>query len=337
MFLSNFFTLNAQKNSFIPRDTILKIFKNNSVYDALYKISINANQEIDYKSLYYDKELKEYLLKILNRNDFCKRELDKEIKKYSKLLEDKDFLKNRIKGYLFERKRGKQIDSILKSDKLIKKLKDSVLLNRILFEGKSINCKKAIPNLNLLTKIKYKEVYDSIKKWSKEIPEKDFMTELLSFNDPNSQKQFKTKIENYIKNNGKNESFRIYQDIIRECNTSYVYSLVSNLLTVNEAEAIIYENIMNKKGISIGTKAINSSVNFEFSRNIFYLIDLFKMPYESLSNEFNIVSDSGNEIEQDKFIKKNKKQLLKILSEGCNLMKKEEEYWMKNKPFYKKK
>ena len=334
-----FFKLSAQQTRFISRDTLLNIFKNNTIYKSLDMIGslINYDQNLDYKNLYYDKELKNYFIKSLNRNSISEYQIEKDVIGYIQQLNEKEYLKSDIRSFLYERKRGKQIDSILKSEKLILKFKDSVIKDRISLYKKNRNFKNSIPELRILTKIKYHEVYDSIKKWSIELPNKNFMQELLGFNDPTTQKMFDKKIENYIKTNGEKESFKYYQNIIYDTNTAYVSSKIYNLLSIDNPEVVLYDNITNSKGETTSTNGIYTSSNFEFSRNIFYIIKVYKLPYENLLKEFKEISERGNEETKNKFIKKNKGLLKKILIEGCNLMKKDEEYWMKNMPFYKKK
>ncbi|WP_375604865.1 hypothetical protein [Flavobacterium davisii] len=332
--------MNAQQIKYVSRDTILNIFKNNNVYDAIDKIRDQISYErgdLDYKSLYFDKEIKTYFLKSLDRNSRCQYELENKNREYIKLLDDKKRLEYEVESYLYRKKRSKQIDSILKSEKLILKLKDSVIADRILLYKNGRDCKGAIPNLYLITKIKYPEAYDSIKKWSKELLEWNFTEELLAFNDPDAVNLFNEKVNNYVKTNGKNESFRDYHNIVSYINTSSINNKLYDLLLVNRQEVIMSEHVFNADGTFAKSNSIYTSPNFDFAGKVFYLVDKYKLPYELIKNEFDKVAKSNDISIKDKFVKKNIKILKKIVIEGCSKMEKEEEYWMVNMPFYKKK
>lgn len=334
------YKMNAQQIKYVSRDTLLYIFKTNNIYDAIDNIRNVISYErgsLDYKNIYFDKELKEYFLKSLDRNSRCQYKTENEIKKYRKLLNGEEFLKSEIRGYLYERKRGKQIDSILKSETLIKKFKDSVLEQEIYLEKKRNNYKNAIPNLHLITKIKYLEAYDSIKKWNKELPEWNFTEELLAFNDPESKREFDKRVANYVKNNGTNESYRYFLDVIREINTAYGYSKLLDLIAVNKVEITMQAPVFNVDGVVVDTDNSESPVSFLLlgSVNLLHWVNHYKLPYENLiiQNELLLGSDVKK---QDEFIKKNLPEIKKALLDIVKIKEKEEEYWMKNMPYYKK-
>ncbi|OWP74100.1 hypothetical protein BWK62_15050 [Flavobacterium oreochromis] len=331
--------MNSQQVKFLTRDTILTIFqKSNNIFEAIDEIKNTISYEagyLDYKSLYFDNEIKSYFLKSLDRNFRCKYELELENKKYIKLLDNKKRLEYEIESYLIGKKRRKQIDSVLKSEKLISKFKDSIIVDRISLYKSERNCKGAIPNLDLLTKLKYPEVYDSIKKWSRELPERNFTEELLAFNDPDTQKQYDLKVKQYVQTNGKYESFRYYENKIKEVNTAFVFSKINNLLSINNPEVVMYEHVIKTDGTSYSI-GIETSPNFDFTEKVFVLANRYEIPCVLIKEEFNKVRKSNDTKAKDKFVKTNIESIKNIVKECCIKMNKDEEYWMVNMPFYKK-
>ncbi|OWP84399.1 hypothetical protein BWK59_05590 [Flavobacterium davisii] len=332
--------MNAQQTKYIPRDTIVTIFKKNNIYDAIDKINNLISYErgdLDYKSLYFDKEIKTYFLKSLNRNSRCQYELENKNREYIKLLDDKKRLEYEVESYLYRKKRSKQIDSILKSEKLILKLKDSVIADRILLYKNGRDCKGAIPNLDLITKIKYREAYDSIKKWSKELLEWNFTEELLAFNDPDAVIIFNDKVANYVKNNGENEFYASYSQRIRGLNTAYSYSKLIDLITIKKDELVMQAPVYLVDGRMVSDDVYRSA-NYQLlgGSNLFFLLKYYKLPFDNLNDEYKI-NHGRDSKKQNEFIQRNRFEIKKAILELVKIKQKEEEYWMKNMPFYKKK
>jgi hypothetical protein len=331
-------TIYSQEKAVLDRNSILKLFKTFEPLKAQDSILNTNYYNLDYKALYYDLELKSYFLKCLDQKAFFEIKMNEEIESYKKIISNPVRLNDEIKSYLYERKRDKQIDSILKDQQLIKKLKDSVIANEILFKKKVRNFKNYLPPINLLVKLKYLEVYKTIKQWSIENSQHNFFKEKLSFNDPESQIEFDKRVTNYVNANGKNESYRYFLDVIREINTAYGYSKLLDLVAVNKVEITMQAPVFNVDGVVVDTDNSESPVNFLLlgSVNLLHWVNYYKLPYENLiiQNELLLGSDTRK---QNEFIEKNLPEIKKALLDIVKIKAKEEEYWMKNMPFYKKK
>jgi hypothetical protein len=341
-----FSTVINGQNKKLQKENIVSYFADNNAFDALEKINdkLFDGYFIDYKSFYLDTEIKKNILLCLDRRGLKELEINKYMEVYKKNNLDIEYFKYSLKSYINDKKRKIKIDSLLLTKELINTYTDSILNHRYEFLKKDIknSYEGTIPNLNTVVLFKYPEVYDSIKKWNKKNIKLDLFDELIKYNDPDAIKLFDKKVENYVKSNGSNTNYTNnknanFSSFIRDCNTSYTFSKVAELIKIDHVEVLFYGHHVNING---ETTSNNIYVNENFSIlnkvNFFTLITKYKLPYEKLIKEYTLIK-SGDLISEKKFMNKNNKTIKKAILDISEEMKKEEEYWMKNMPFYKKK
>ncbi|MFK7061585.1 hypothetical protein V3Q90_15835 [Flavobacterium oreochromis] len=338
-------TINAQFKK-LHRDSIVYYFKNNEPIIASKKINekLLKGYIIDYKSLYNDNEIKRYFLECLNRKRCGELEINEYITEYRKNNLDIDYFKYSLKSYINDTKRKINIDSIFASKSLIDIYRDTIINHRYEFLKKDLKTsyKGCIPNLNTLVKLKYREVYDTIKKWNIDNSSLDLFDELLKFNDPDAVKIFDKKVENYVKSNGEKDHYANlkksrYDSFIRESNTSFTFSKLTELIKIHKTNVYFYGHIISKDG---NMQSEDSYMNENFylldRTGFFDLILKYELPYHGLIKARRNIEINDLQKEK-KFMKDNYKEIIKAILDISNKMKEEEEYWMVNMPFYKKK
>ncbi|PKQ70333.1 hypothetical protein [Raineya orbicola] len=185
----------------ITRDQMLHYFKNNPPFEAEEKIKKLEYENFNYKSVYDDKELKSYVLKLVDRREYFEHEVRKDMQRYLEIIADTNRLKDDIWSFLYKRKRSdKVVDSLVQIPSIITQYRDSVIQETEKRYRRRPN-KLSIPDdTRFVEMFKYREVYDSIKLWSKlDSREKYFIT-LFDYNDPEIIKKTKDLVKRLLKN-----------------------------------------------------------------------------------------------------------------------------------------
>ncbi|SHF93055.1 hypothetical protein [Flavobacterium johnsoniae] len=324
------------KPNVLSRDSILHLFQKLPPLEV-QEVIMNTNyQYLDFESLYFDKELKKYFLKCLDQKTYFENEINKEVLNYKEIINNPERLKSEIRSYLNERKRTNQIDSILSSPQLLLKFKDSVIANEVLFKKKVRNFKNYFPPTQLLVLLKYPEVYTAIKKWSIQDTKRDFFNELLSFNDPDAQKIYNARVNEFIKSNGDSENFAKINLPINVIGTSFTYKKAIDLLKINKQIEPMATHIQTNGGYISSNEYItyNCYLARILARKILYKKVILK---DSFLKEMIVINESTDDNNVCKFYMENISNIKKATNLLIIQAEKDEEYWMKNMPFYKKK
>jgi hypothetical protein len=323
------------KPNVLSRDSILHLFQKLPPLDV-QEIIMNTNyQYLDFKSLYFDKELKRYFLECLDQKTYFESEINKEIINYKEIIKNPERLKSEIRSYLNEKKRTSQIDSILNSPQLLLKFEDTIIANEILFKKKVRNFKNYFPPTQLLVLLKYPEVYTTIKKWSMQDTKQDFFNQLLSFNDPDAQKIYNTRVKEFIRSNGESENFAKINLPINVVGTSFTYKKAIDLLNINKQIEPMATHIQTNEGSVKSNEYItyNCYLAKILARKIVYK----KIKLEGLFlKKMAVIDDSLDDNRICNFYVENIIAIKKATNILVSEVEKDEEYWMINMPFYKK-
>jgi hypothetical protein len=324
------------KPNILSRDSILHLFQKLPPLDV-QEIILNTNyQYLDFKSLYSDQELKKYFLKCLDQQTYFESQINNEIINYKETIKNPERLKSEIRSYLNEKKRTNQIDSILNSPQLLSKFKDSIIANEIIFKKKVRNFKDYFPPTNFLVLLKYPEVYTTIKKWSTQNTNQDFFIDLLSFNDPDAQKSYDAKVKEFIKSNGESENFAKINLPINVIGTSFTYKKAIDLLKISKQIEPMSTHVQTSDS-SINSNEY-TTFNCYLSKVLIRKIIRSKVKLEdSFLKKIAVINESVDDNNICKFCAENIVNIRKATNLLVIEVQKDEEYWMKNMPFYKKK
>lgn len=323
-------SLNAQTKKAITKDSLMSFFKTMPIFDALDKIYKTNYYSIDYDNLRNDAELKSYFLKCLDQNKYFEYEKQQDDKRFLEQLDtEPEFLKNEIRYYFNERKREKEIDSILKSPELISKFKDSVVFYRkILYRSNKV-IENYYPRLDVLVYFRYPEVYSFIKKIYQRRKDEKLFDFLLYYNDPDAQKEYDLEIEKGIHGGYLDRGF----GIAFEFKTSFGLKTAKKLLFVDREIAFDSDGYETPYNCELA-----GSIMYLFRDNQIKLSDGFKKEFLR-SEELHQKNGFTREWFNNKCLifKKYRPEILLHLDEIINVKIKKEEKWMKDMPFYKKK
>ncbi|MBB1194055.1 hypothetical protein DNC80_10315 [Flavobacterium sp. SOK18b] len=341
LFLALFFAFanaNAQNEKTITKDSILYYFKKYNPFDALEKIRRTDYNGyiINYDALRSDKELKTYFLKCLNQKEYFEYYMKKEDSAFIKHInENSRFLKDQI-GYDFvNTKRRKEIDSILKSPVLATKFKDSIASKESFSsrEGKSIE--KYYPNMELLIRFHYPEVYSFIKNiYNKYYREYDrqrnntpydnspFFYDLLRFNDPEIQQEYDSKLQFILKIGSLDTSF----DIVFKVETAYALNGVKDYLLIDREVTVQSDGLKYPYNCQLAEYLIST-----FKDEKIEMSPAFKKEYDEIEN-----NPEKSFIDKCPVFKKYNSEILLHIDALKEKRRKKEAVWMKEMSFYKK-
>jgi hypothetical protein len=307
----------------LSRDSILKLFKTEHPFRVQQLIYDSEYYNMDFKALYYDKELKPYFLKWLDVKEYSKLILEKKSKDFTNQLSDTTFLKSEVRSYLYKQYKDNIADSIIKTPGYYVKYKSNAMLSRSEFYKEEGKNEIYYPPMNFFTFLKYPESYSIIKKWynNDDIDshtKNELYNALLKFNDPEALQKLDKVINEFIRTNGKSSNSLEILRIFKDTRTSHVTQKAIDALSVTDLVDYIesfppippapFNCLLLKDCIIprlISNKILNSVPNCNDKRNDCACILLH--------------------LQQ---IKLNAKKLVLKLQ-------KDEEYWMSYLPFYK--
>jgi hypothetical protein len=322
--------INAQK--MISVDSVLILIKNKHVFEVSDRLYIGTK---DKETLYNNPEFKKFILSGLDQNayfEYCMKRQDDEFKE---LMKKEDFSKDRLKSYLNGVKKGKTFDSIITIPQLFEKYKDTIIEMRSMLNRKGKNIEQYYPSVNMFIYFPYPEAHKMIKEWWLREPDYSavtinwtkvhFFDTLLFMNDPDAQQLFTEKIDEFVKTNGKSSSFPEISGKLNSLNNSFSVKIVFKVLGIKGNYVRMSHG---DKGSPFNCEVLDDLVSFMSYKGI----DVLKNPL-SLKDVYNENDEMTNCNFQMKNLSKIKESSEKLIIK----LDKEQEYWMKNMPFYKKK
>jgi len=305
-------------------------FQNEKPYDAYdfyYKNQTRFSKE-DYKLLYYDKEMKNYLLKWLNQEQI----LDYKTSYYKKTLskfKDKSY-ESTVKDYITSTFKL-NADSIRADAALWELYTDSVINSYVdrwktsLLKRKEEEKRDMLPDegvLYLHAMIVYPESYKIIKDWwyqyDKPIAEgridfDNLLMFLLLMNDPEAQSEFDKIVRKYVQTNGE-----VHAD-------NYSFGFINCFELVNNAYGIkkMVELLpVQTKMPGLSSREGTSYVPFDY--RIYNLLAMVFNKYGiNTAGLFNDIST----------MRKNKDEIIRLANQLIQKLEEDEKYWMENMPF----
>jgi hypothetical protein len=273
---------------------------------------------LDCKKLYYDEELKFYLLKWLDIDEYIEYKVEKYRKKRIELMKNDDFSVVRTKDYI-KNECKLNYDSICSVPELYAEYKEKTIDWLVGEEKKRLENTKGIISfpyevLSFHSFICYPEAYITIKQIieKRNIPivnqngsiNSDYIY-LLRMNDPDVQKAYNKIIQNFVKTNG------------------YAYEpnvILNNLEMLPNAYGI--EKLIELYQVKIKYIPMSDGSEVRFDNEILRML-LFLLQYYKI------------EMNEDINIEKSSKEIIETANTLVEKLKEKEKYWMDNMPFNK--
>jgi len=312
----------------INNDSLRANFKKNEPHKVLaYYLQFMA-KKIDYMSLYYDMEMKNYLLKWLDRNVIIDYEIDRFKSYLYGFNEDQKYAFT--KSYII-RALKLDYDSIKMNVPSLGIYTGEAILE--LAKNKRIDMENStnplmIPNdvLYLHSKIAYPEAYKKIKQLWYENDKLIFryndildglFISLLMMNDQEAQSEFDKTIDKVIKTDGHMIVSTAYVENFEIIGNAYAVKKLIELLPVRK-EVIV---MSNSPTISIDFYVYDLLVQFIDRHNV-------KINSFSRNNLFNMSIN-----ERIIYMRNHHDDIVEASNQLIKKLEAEEKYWMENMPF----
>jgi hypothetical protein len=312
----------------ITIDSLRTHFRNEKPYDVYdyYKKRESWFSKENYKLLYYDQEMKEYLLRWLDQDQI----IDYKANVFRKYLEgfNEDNKISMIKSYI-KREFNLNPDSIKADDPLWKLYADSVINSYvkeekvIILERKEKEKKDILPDMDVIyfhSQVAYPEAYKIIKGWwyqyDKPVADNDayfnsLFTCLLSMNDPEAQFEFDKAIKKYVQSDGKENYGISLTNCLDEVNNAYGIIKMLQLLPIQ----------IDMPGLEDG-REITTYVPFDYFT--FRQIQTVLMAHDiKVAGLFDNI----------KTMRKNKEEIIRLANQLIEKLEADEQHWMVNMPF----
>lgn len=312
------FSINVKsQKKHINNDTLYAWFKQMSPFEIFEKLRQNISCTIDYKAITEDTTLKPYILKWVDRKEYYIYEYNKKNENLKNLKDDiKDIY---VKSYLYSKKyKEKELnyifDSIKKIPELYEKYKDTAFIFELnSYEKGYPNKEYNIPSeiYSKVSNIKYPELYLAFKKqW--EFRNKCFecseFYNLLNYCDSQAMHLSDSLIDIIVKTNGETSFFRL---LFLYPQNWYYYTTVLKLLSVD------------KKVYITGDERAN--YNIQLYKDLLYDYQIMKYIDEKTKIKKVNYKDEKLKIQPE---------VIEAVKKAIEEMKKEDEKWMKNMPYY---
>lgn len=314
----------------ITIDSLRAHFRNEKPYVVLdyYKKRSGWFLKDNYKPLYYDQEMKNFLLQWFDQDQI----IDYETNVFRKYLEGfSNDSKNSLVKSSIERDFRLNADSIRADSALWKIYTDSIISLRV--EEQRINIRRRkeedrrdiLPDwsaMYLLSKVAYPESYKIMKDWwyqyDKQVVRNtiyfdNLLILLLLMNDPEAQLEFDKIIKEYIRTNGKTyeEDFGIaFINCFQIVTNAYGISKMLELLPI---ETLI-SGLTGRDGTDYDPLSYRI---YDLLHSVFII---HKIETKSLFDDFDTM-------------RKNKNKIIQLANSLIKELEKEEQYWMENMPF----
>lgn len=321
--------IHAQRYT-ITIDSLRTHFRTEKPYVVLdyYKKRTSWFSKDNYKPLYYDLEMKNFLLQWLDQNQI----IDYETNVFRKYLEgfSNDNKNSLVKDFI-ERDFRLNADSIRADSTLWKIYTDSVISLRVekhkidLLRRKEEEKRDILPDwsaMYLLSKVAYPESYKIMKDWwcqyDKQVVRNtahfdNLLILLLLMNDPEAQLEFDKIIKKYIRTNGK-----IYEE-------DFGIALINCFQIVNNAYGI--SKMLELLSIETLVPGLTGRDGTYYDPLNYRIYDLLNSVFIVHKIETKGLFDSLDTM------RKNKNEIIQLANRLIEKLEKEEQYWMVNMPF----
>lgn len=318
------------KRTYLPADTLLRWFENaphpSDVWDSIsvWKENIHGLALYDYEAYYHSPKLKPHLLKWLDRNLYAEFQI-KQLKEsfFPDSKEDSAYITYKIKGRLEKKGSSTPIETILNSTELYSLYTDSILdkivkqkVNEFERRGKPFPPMKVI---YFHMRLAYPESYELIREFWEETGKgtesNRFFIPLVYMGDPEAREIYDRLINEIVETNGKHPYFKNVFGQLRYTlmDSSYATEKLLQLLKVEIEVSLLSDG---------STIQFNCKVANVFIRYILY----YHIPMDFSTNTITPCEEDLKHLEEIK-------EAVQVLKER---FKKENQYWMKNMPFYER-
>lgn len=334
LLISSFFYANAQKNEQTTED-ILKYFQNENVYEALNTYINKNGLNFNYKSIYHNKELESYLMKLLDVDEYIKYLLEK-YRISCKELMDKDEEKHTKNiyqvNYFITKECSLDFDSIYADRNLYLHYKELTLdwlvdRENSRLQGQKNNLLASDLALTIHSYIHYPKAYTIMLDWwlqkgksciEGSIGLNPFCIYLLRMNDPEV----------------KNEVNRIVNSILKKNNLEFALPLI---LTLQDEMLTSFsiDKLIELSELKINIPIIDPDEKVDLS--LYILKYLNTICYNRRILNSNLLDDLEQKgiygKKRDKIFYDNRNKIISAAKLLVEELKEEEQYWMENMPF----
>lgn len=325
------------QNKEYKRENLLTSFENRNSYEALETYINGSGFLFDYKLIYYDKELRDHLLKLLDVNEYVKYELEK-YRIYCKRLIDNDEEEGKKDIYQVSQfvinECNLNFDSIYSDKNLYLHYKDLTL--NWLVERENIRLQKHESDvlasnlaLTLHSYIRYPDAYSIMKDWwvKKNTPCIDettgvnsFCIYLLRMNDP----EIKIEIDKLVNS--------LFNSKDKKLVLPTVLMLQERLLTSYSIEKLI-QLAKLKMEVSIMTHDESIDVSLYILKYLNSVCFRYGLLDHNILEELEQKEIFGRK--RDKVFYDNREKIISAAKLLVEKLKTEEEYWMVNMSFHR--
>ena len=308
----------------ITNDSLRNHFRNEELYEVYDYYQRRFDDNLDYKALYYDQEMKDYLMKWLDPDVWIDYKLFLYKKELYQRFNYRPESRESFINYYVENDLKLKYDSIRSDTSLVNLYLNQAIEKRINEERNMMTKKKSdiIPPQGVLylhSRVAYPEFYKIIKQWWYQQDKQVFLNDyditeimicLLALNDPEAQSIFNNVLKRFFTSDwhpffgtGTLESLRF----------------VSNAYAVKK----LLEILPVKK--EIVTTSDGSTEPFD--KLTYKLLRQFMIEHNLENNPFQSINDDITEM------RKNQDKIIEASERLIKKMEQEEKYWMDNMPF----
>ena len=307
----------------INNDSLINHFRIEPPYEALRYYTRSHYKNIDYKALYYDEEMKNYLLKWLDKDVTIEYILEGYRDNFSERFKNDENDKISFVRDFMYRELKLDFDSVCIDSTKIEYYTD-LAVNAVLKYNKQsmleTNELSLLPDDDVLllhSKIVYPEAYLKIKQlWKKEKKKNNLFYFLLRMNDPEAQAMFDRIIKENVDNPNNYTPYNLFVDLEYMYNAYSIKKLIE-LSSVTEEYAYLagYDKTFYKP------------------LDILILELLINKLKQSNIKIDNLQFDYKNEKKYIKQMRNRKKEIISATKQIIEKLESEEQYWMENIPF----
>jgi len=235
-------SIKAQKYSReISPDSLLKMFQSDPPFDVLQKF--RASDFKDYKGAYYNKELKPYLLKWLDKEEYWNYSVEQGVQNFTN---NPEAIKNAIKYKLTKKTHASWLDSIYNSPTLLQKYRDSVIAEKIDIYKTALKKQTSYPPYDAIwfhSQVAYPESYSIIKQWwidqgkpvltKNNTPFNTYFLALVKMRDPEAIQLADKEVKKFVQSNGKSATPIEFMSFIGQNQTPFGIAMLLETLSVN--------------------------------------------------------------------------------------------------------
>ena len=314
----------------ITIDSLRFRFQNEKPYDVYdyYRKGTSEFSKDNYKSLYYDTEMKNYFLKWLNQDQIIDYERDRH-KKYLNGF-DEESKTSFIESYI-SRVFKLNPDSIKADTNLWKLYADSAISSHAekqkmrLLQKKEESKRDVLPDylvMNCHAKIAYPEAYKIIKDWWYQYDKPtatdygyfdDLFISLLLMNDPEAQSEFDKIVKRYVQTNG-----TAYKE-------DYGLGFIRSLRAVKNAYGL--RKMIELLPVRVEVIGLSSMEGTSYDPLDYRMYGLLNYVFMSHGiNTLGLFDDLDT-------MRKNSEEIVRLANQLIKELEEDEKYWMENMPF----